>query len=745
MSDKISDMTDSGAVFPDGTFVPFIVEDVSTGLNPALNYRFNAGRYLVTLSALSAEGGSSLIGFVLDGDATATTVQAKLRRLPANPEDYGAVASGTGNQYPVVQALIDTISAAGGGTILSSPGATYRFTTSPVIKDNVAWDLNGGALILALSETNDTGVQLRNNAHICNGSIAVQSSGVSVSSQGGAHAPITIGPLYGLGGTAASPSPDMFVSGWSVRNLTLSTDKLVTVTTAEVTGAIAGTTLTVSAVASGSLYPGQTLTGVNVTAGTVITAFGSGVGGTGTYTVSPSQSAASAAITATAQIGGVAIQMMGGVNNGIIENITVPDSARMRGGVHLDWNYVGTISSSDTLANMNANKAAFNAGTAYTCHPNTISIRNIKIGSLTAAYTGQDTGSSGVRLSACYNISVSEVAMESCTNAVLAHFGGDVGFEYAPVEIKPLACKNIRFSGCSVAAASTAYLVYSNSYADNVARAVTDGYVPLMPPLMQTNIVFQSLSGKGPGDSTANYGCRFVQQSGGVLEDIDVSYFKQGINADELVRGAVFQRIHSHFNEESGIVIDHTGDDPEDITVTECYVHDNGQSGGSHAGIYIGASKRVKVHNNRSGTEGANDSSQLFAFRATTGAASAEFTSNVVLSTLANTGVGYVMLGGEDYNILGLFTDNRTVAAFTNEAYGGLGVIPVERDLSPDDRLITRYKMPSSVTPTGLILQIGDTIEYTNPAAAGFLGLVCTTQGTFGTDAVTKTFAPISA
>lgn len=69
---------------------------------------------------------------------------------------------------------------------------------------------------------------------------------------------------------------------------------------AEVTGEISGTTLTVSAVASGTLAVGQELTGSGVTAGTRITALGTGTGGTGTYTVSASQTVASTAISAEA-------------------------------------------------------------------------------------------------------------------------------------------------------------------------------------------------------------------------------------------------------------------------------------------------------------------------------------------------------------------------------------------------------------------------------------------------------------
>ena len=67
-----------------------------------------------------------------------------------------------------------------------------------------------------------------------------------------------------------------------------------------VTGAISTTTLTVSAVATGSapLAVGQVISGANVVPGTVITALGTGTGGTGTYTVSVSQTAASATITA---------------------------------------------------------------------------------------------------------------------------------------------------------------------------------------------------------------------------------------------------------------------------------------------------------------------------------------------------------------------------------------------------------------------------------------------------------------
>lgn len=64
------------------------------------------------------------------------------------------------------------------------------------------------------------------------------------------------------------------------------------------TGAISGTTLTVSATTSGSIIVGHVLSGSGITAGTKITAQGTGTGGTGTYTVDTSQTASSTTITA---------------------------------------------------------------------------------------------------------------------------------------------------------------------------------------------------------------------------------------------------------------------------------------------------------------------------------------------------------------------------------------------------------------------------------------------------------------
>lgn len=63
------------------------------------------------------------------------------------------------------------------------------------------------------------------------------------------------------------------------------------------TGSISGTTLTVTAVAYGQIVPTQPISGTGVTGGTTIVSNGTGTGGTGTYTVSASQTVASTSIT----------------------------------------------------------------------------------------------------------------------------------------------------------------------------------------------------------------------------------------------------------------------------------------------------------------------------------------------------------------------------------------------------------------------------------------------------------------
>ena len=101
--------------------------------------------------------------------------------------------------------------------------------------------------------------------------------------------------LTGVGVTAETVITALGTGTGGVGTYTINTSQTVAAETmsstavgARFTATVAGTLMTVSAVASGTIYLGQTIQGAGVTAGTIVTAFGTGSGGTGTYTISNS-------------------------------------------------------------------------------------------------------------------------------------------------------------------------------------------------------------------------------------------------------------------------------------------------------------------------------------------------------------------------------------------------------------------------------------------------------------------------
>src|SRR5271166_5380240 len=96
-----------------------------------------------------------------------------------------------------------------------------------------------------------------------------------------------------------------------------STTASIAASTASVTGSITGTVMNVTAVSSGILIPGETLSGTSVTAGTVVIGYGTagpGTTGIGTYYVSPTGTTSSTTITGTAPFSSQPAKMYGGAN-----------------------------------------------------------------------------------------------------------------------------------------------------------------------------------------------------------------------------------------------------------------------------------------------------------------------------------------------------------------------------------------------------------------------------------------------
>ena len=102
-----------------------------------------------------------------------------------------------------------------------------------------------------------------------------------------------------------APGTVVKIQAVTIANTNVTTSADVTVdlfrVSATVTGTIATTVLTVSAVTSGALAAGHTISGSGVTPGTTITTLGTGTGGIGTYNLSASQTLAGATtVTGTA-------------------------------------------------------------------------------------------------------------------------------------------------------------------------------------------------------------------------------------------------------------------------------------------------------------------------------------------------------------------------------------------------------------------------------------------------------------
>lgn len=97
------------------------------------------------------------------------------------------------------------------------------------------------------------------------------------------HASVRPNKLLGAGSTTTAIKLD---SGASATTGTYVGNAIVVPTTASFTGAFSGTTMTVSGSPTGTVAVGQAISGTSIPYGYTITAFGSGTGGTGTYTIS---------------------------------------------------------------------------------------------------------------------------------------------------------------------------------------------------------------------------------------------------------------------------------------------------------------------------------------------------------------------------------------------------------------------------------------------------------------------------
>lgn len=179
------------------------------------------------------------------------------------------------------------------------------------------------------------------------------------------------------------------------------------------TASIATTTLTVSAVASGTLAVGQTIDGTGVTAGTYITALGTGTGGAGTYTINNSQTVSSTTLYAG--------QSSNAVVTGSIATTTLTVTAVTSGRLRVGQTISGTsVTAGTTITALGTGRGG--TGTYTVSASQTVSSTTITgtfaSGTITAnqaSATVYDNGSTASTQTVLSNISIANTGASSAT------------------------------------------------------------------------------------------------------------------------------------------------------------------------------------------------------------------------------------------------------------------------------------------------------------------------------------------
>lgn len=234
-------------------------------------------------------------------------------------------------------------------------------------------------------------------ASVLNGTIAV---GQAIFGEGIAQNTVITALGTGTGGTGTYTVSD----SQTVASTTINSNAAPAI----FTGAISGTTLTVFAMTSGTIQIGQTIEGSGVTDGTIITAFGTGSGGVGTYTVSASQSVPSTQSAFTGQIAGTVL------------SVTATTSGTITNG---DYVYGSGVATPTTITAVNTftstgSSIAVSTGvlTIGTLTAGTISVGQVLTGTNVPAGTRITSNISGSGNGSTWNTSITTAVSSTAIN-----------------------------------------------------------------------------------------------------------------------------------------------------------------------------------------------------------------------------------------------------------------------------------------------------------------------------------------
>ena len=424
------------------------------------------------------------------------------------------------------------------------------------------------------------------------------------------------------------------------------------------------------------------------------------------------------------------IQGFGHLYNGHINGVRVPDSSTCS-GINFDWGTVGLVESSDIAGT----RTRFDSNLAYTTHPHNIRIEDVKLGTLSVVQSG-DLGSNLVRLSACYNIEVSNTQADSVTLAMFLHTGGDLGFEFAPANVKHQACKgNVFRKSVLLNPTTTINGVFIDTLADNVYREqfAATPYTPLIDPLMHGRVTIEDCNLTGPF-LDSKYGARIIQARGVEIKNCTVSRWDDGIWIDEFCKDINVENNDTFSNRRNGIKVGTalSRENTSEVRIVGNRSYRNGTEG-TFNGIFIARGHDIWVVNNILGERDETIQDRGI-FVQDDGAACRDVhvVDNHCLGTVVSAYTLTLSTPSAPY-------EERQIGSFRNNTadtscvtlLGGQAIIPIQSRMyqnSPAREWLTG----NSSAPTTGTWYVGDLIWRANPVAASFPAIEVITAGTFG-------------
>jgi hypothetical protein len=426
-----------------------------------------------------------------------------------------------------------------------------------------------------------------------------------------------------------------------------------------------------------------------------------------------------------------AFQGVGGIYNGILENIVVPDSATCS-GVHFDWGNVGTVSSGA----IPATRVAYDAGECFTTHPNNIIISNLTVGNLSYPLASPDVGTRAVRLSACYGITIQNVKVGGTTYAAFNHVGGDLGFEFALPEVRFSACRGTSVRNLQ-AVNSGLFGAYIDTYADNIAGAVSSGYSPIFSTIMEGDITIDQFTSEGSGLNVNQDGIRLEFVNGVYIKDANILSHNYGMYIDQSAQNIKVEKGNYYNNQRDGIAIRDNAD-TRYINIDSVVAKNNGlyASASSPSGIKISGGNSINVQNCFLGAT--DEEYQTRGLLVETGANHVKIVNNAVLEVVSG-GVAFLLTADGDYDSIDIFNGN-VYNGTVGTAYSGQQIYPIAREYDPISQNLvglwyaSRTFLSADTTPPSGTWKAGDRILYSGGTlAGGYTGTVCITSGTPGT------------